>query len=110
VHRLTPLVFAADWLIDPPRRPVAFPRALAWMIFPLLYLPYTLVRGPIVGWYPYPFLDPRGRGYLHVVVSSIVVTAAFLAVAAVLCRAGTLLYARRRRATTTAVKPAHSQR
>lgn len=110
VHRVTPLLFAADWLIDPPRRPLAFPRALAWLVFPLLYLLYTLVRGPIVGWYPYPFLDPREHGYLHVAVGGIIVTAAFLAAAALLCWAGTLLYARRLRATTTAVKPAHSQR
>jgi hypothetical protein len=23
------------------------------------WLAYTLVRGPIVDWYPYPFVDPR---------------------------------------------------
>jgi len=73
-------------------------------------LPYTLVRGPVVGWYPYPFLDPRERGYLHVAVSSIIVCAAFLAVAALLCWAGTLLSLRRSAPPSGAVKPAHSQR
>jgi hypothetical protein len=85
VHRVTPAVFAADWLVDPPRRAPRFPRALAWLIFPMLYLLYTLVRGPVVGWYPYPFLDPRTHGYAAVVVGCVLVAAAFLAVSALLC-------------------------
>ena len=105
VHRLTPAVFAADWLIDPPRRAPRFPRALAWLVFPLLYLLYTLVRGAVVDWYPYPFLDPRVNGNAAVAVGCVLVAAAFLAVAWLLCwTAG-----RRIRATTAAVKPAHSQ-
>jgi hypothetical protein len=85
VHRVTPAVFAADWLIDPPRRPPRFPRALVWLVFPVLYLLYTLVRGPVVGWYPYPFLDPRTHGYAAVAVGCVLVAAAFLAVSALLC-------------------------
>lgn len=91
VHRLMPLVIVVDWLAVPPRRPLPWADALWWLAFPLLYLPYTLVRGPIVDWYPYPFLDPRGRGYGHVVVSSVLITLAFLAVGALLVWAGNLL-------------------
>ena len=96
VHRLMPVVILIDWLAVPPQRPVRWAQALWWLVFPLLYLPYTLIRGRIVGWYPYPFLDPRGKGYGHVVVSSVVVTLAFLAIGALLVWAGNLL--RRRRA------------
>ncbi len=85
VHRVTPAVFAADWLIDPPRRVPRFPRALVWLVFPVLYLLYTLVRGPVVGWYPYPFLDPRTHGYGAVAVGCVLVAAAFLAVSVLLC-------------------------
>ncbi len=31
--------------------------------YPLTWLVYTLVKGPIVGKYPYPFLDPANGGY-----------------------------------------------
>ena len=85
VHRVTPAVFAADWLIDPPRRAPRFPRALVWLVFPLLYLLYTLARGPAADWYPYPFLDPRTHGYPAVAVGCVLVAAAFLAVSALLC-------------------------
>jgi hypothetical protein len=64
VHRIFPLVLVADWLITPPRRTVPFRRALSWLLFPALFLAYSLVRGPVVDWYPYPFLDPdRVGGY-----------------------------------------------
>lgn len=108
VHRVTPAVFAADWLLDPPRRPPRFPRALVWLVFPVLYLIYTLARGAAIGWYPYPFLDPRGHGYARVAVGCVLVAAAFVAAAALLCLAGAYLRGRNR-TTTAAVKPAHSQ-
>jgi hypothetical protein len=97
VHRLMPVVILIDWLAVPPRRQLRYAEALRWLVFPLLYLPYTLIRGAIVDWYPYPFLDPREKGYGHVVVSSLLVTLAFLAFGALLVRAGNLFS--RRRAT-----------
>ena len=32
------------------------------MVYPALYLVYTLIRGTRVDWYPYPFLDPDAAG------------------------------------------------
>lgn len=62
LHRVIPVVMVADWLIDPPRAAIEFRRALLWLVYPLLYAAYSLIRGPIVGWYPYPFLDPGHVG------------------------------------------------
>jgi len=63
-HRVMPLVLVADWLIDPPRRRLDLRRALVWLAYPLLYAAYSLIRGPLARWYPYPFLDPaRVGGY-----------------------------------------------
>ncbi|WP_280481932.1 Pr6Pr family membrane protein, partial [Nocardia cyriacigeorgica] len=46
---------------------------------------YTLIRGPVVDWYPYPFLDPREQGYVSLVIGLVVLTGVFalLAVAVV---------------------------
>lgn len=62
LHRLTPVVFVLDWLLDPPREPLETRRTLWWLAFPVAYLVYSAVRGPIVDWYPYPFLDPDEVG------------------------------------------------
>ena len=63
VHTVFPLAAIADWLIDPPAAPISWARALRWLAYPLLWLGYTMVRGAIAGWYPYPFLDPANGGY-----------------------------------------------
>ncbi|BFV56090.1 Pr6Pr family membrane protein [Kitasatospora sp. CMC57] len=92
LHRVMPLVLLADWLTDPPRHPISRQRALAWLLFPLLYLPYTLIRGAVTDWYPYPFLDPRHPGgYGRVAVACTLVTLAFVGVGAALRWAGNRL-------------------
>ncbi|MBA2276391.1 MAG: Pr6Pr family membrane protein [Chloroflexia bacterium] len=67
LHRLIPLVMVADWLIDPPSRGIDRRAATIWLLYPLAYMVYSLVRGPIVDWYPYPFLDPGAAGSYGVV-------------------------------------------
>lgn len=62
LHRVFPLVQIADWLIDPPKHKPVFRPALVWLIYPLAYCAYSLIRGPIVDWYPYPFLNPHESG------------------------------------------------
>ena len=82
LHKLTPVVVLADWLLDPPLW--ITPRAaLTWLAYPLVWLAYTMVRGPIAGWYPYPFLNPANGGYGQVAVTVLVIVAA----SAVLCLA-----------------------
>ena len=66
VHAVFPLAVMADWLVDPPAGRIAFSRGVRWLAYPLLWLAYTLVRGPIADWYPYPFLDPANGGYASV--------------------------------------------
>lgn len=92
LHRVMPLVLLADWLVDPPRRPIGRRRVLPWLVFPLLYLTYTLIRGAITDWYPYPFLEPDRRdGYGRVGVACTMVALAFLAIAEAIVWAGNRL-------------------
>ncbi|SNS25633.1 Pr6Pr family membrane protein [Rhodococcoides kyotonense] len=81
VHRIMPVVMLIDWVVSPSRRRIGDARALTWLIFPLVYGIYSLVRGPIVDWYPYPFLDPRTQGYVALVIGLIVLTVAFVLMA-----------------------------
>jgi hypothetical protein len=67
VHQITPIVVFVDWLADPPRTRVPYSVVPYWLLFPVAFVAYSLIRGPIVDWYPYPFLDPRGHGYGRVI-------------------------------------------
>ena len=87
VHSLMPIVVAVDWLLDPPRRRLTNREGLSWVLYPAIWLGYTLVKGPIVGKYPYPFLDPANGGYGTVALY----VAAVLLVMAALCLAAVWL-------------------
>ena len=80
LHQIFPVVVVADLLLRPLARRVDFrTAALTWTIYPLLYLAYTLVRGPIANWYPYPFLDPdRAGGYIGIAAYCICILIGFL--------------------------------
>ena len=95
LHRLMPVVVLADWLIDPPRRPIAFRPALIWLAYPLTWTAFTLVRGAVDGWYPYPFLDPENGGYGVVALYAVAILIGFLAVTWAVATIGSALRARR---------------
>jgi hypothetical protein len=77
LHTILPAVLAVDWLVDPPRTRL-HPRLIAlWLAFPVVWATYTLVRGPLADWYPYPFIDPRVHGYGGVAAIAAVLFAGF---------------------------------
>jgi hypothetical protein len=63
LHYIMPIAMLVDHILDPPTRELKFRTGLIWLVYPLAYLGYSLVRGSITGWYPYPFLDPSHGGY-----------------------------------------------
>ncbi len=71
LHYLMPIAIVADWVIDSPRVRIPFRQGVIWLVYPIAYVVFCLIRGASDGWYPYPFLDPDLRGYSAVVESSI---------------------------------------
>lgn len=61
-HVVTPLLAWAAWLLAGPATVTLRGLALASLV-PVAYCGLTLVRGALVDWYPYPFLDVPARGY-----------------------------------------------
>ena len=78
VHRLMPAFVFVDWLAVPPRRTMSYSVVSSWLAFPAAFVLYSLVRGAVVHWYPYPFLDPRVDGYLHVAAESFVIASSIV--------------------------------
>lgn len=76
LHIIGPIAIAADWIVNRPRTGLNRITPAIWTAFPAAYLSYTLVRGPIADWYPYPILDPgETGGYGSVAVWSLVILA-----------------------------------
>lgn len=72
LHVVVPVLVLLDWVLVPPLRRIGRSRALLLLLFPLLYLGYSLARGELTGWYPYPFLNPANGGYGKVLVYGVV--------------------------------------
>lgn len=98
VHELMPIVVVVDWLIDPPARRLTLRDGLTWLAFPAVWLAYTLIKGPIVGKYPYPFLDPANGGYGTVAVYCVAILVGMTAFCAVVVWVGNALGSRMNRA------------
>lgn len=62
LHMVMPCVVLLDWFLQPPRQKQGGRTLLICLIFPVLYLAYTMIRGATTGWYPYPFLNPATEG------------------------------------------------
>lgn len=82
LHVWAPLYLIVDWLIAPGRAPIGWNRFWLIAVFPLAWAMYSMIRGPIVGWYPYPFLNPANGGYGAVAVYVIAIAAFILLVGA----------------------------
>lgn len=91
LHYIMPIAVVADWLIQPPRRPIPLTRLGVAVLFPLAYLAYSLIRGAATDWYAYPFLNPGNGGYGAVLLSCVGIAVAFLIASAVLILLGNKL-------------------
>ncbi|MGW5743534.1 Pr6Pr family membrane protein [Amycolatopsis sp. NPDC003861] len=90
LHKVTPLLFVLGWLLVGPRGAVTW-RTVWWsLLYPLAWLAFTLPRGAIDGFYPYPFVDAATLGYGQVALNCVFIGLFFTALAA-----GAFLYDRR---------------
>lgn len=109
LHRVAPVFALADWALITMTRRSGWGRPLAWLVYPVLYLAYTWVRGAIVDWYPYGFLDPTGAGgWPAVAAATAQVLVAFLIMAVgmhVIGRVRTSLARSRSRGTAARSEP-----
>ncbi|MFD5244834.1 Pr6Pr family membrane protein [Amycolatopsis sp. NPDC058340] len=82
LHKVSPLMCVAGWLLFGPRGQLSW-RVLWWsLLYPLAWLAVTLVRGALIGFYPYPFVDPGINGYGGVAFNCVLIGVLFIGLAA----------------------------
>ena len=95
-HGIMPIAVFASWLLFPPQIKLKIKQAFIWLIFPILYIFYTLIRGSLVHWYPYFFLNPNKVGYNGVIVYTIIITIGAWFLSLILICFGNLLRKKKR--------------
>ena len=84
LHTVVPLMAVGGWLVLGPRGLVTWRVVWLSLAYPVLWLVVTLARGAVIGWYPYPFMDPGEQGWAAVALTLAGIVAAFIGLAALL--------------------------
>ena len=70
LHDVMPLLFLAYWWLCVPKGSLRLKHLPLWLIYPLVYFAYALLRGHLLGAYAYPFIDVALLGYPQVFVNA----------------------------------------
>jgi hypothetical protein len=82
LHKVVPALAVVGWLVFGPRRTVTTEVVRGAVVIPVVWLAFTLVRGPLASdFYPYPFVDVADLGYARVLVNVAVVAVLFVGLA-----------------------------
>ena len=91
LHLIIPILFLLLWCLYVEKSGLEYKQAFRWLIYPILYMVYTAIRGAIVHYYPYPFTDVTILGYGRVIINSVVLFIAFLGLSLFLIAIGKYL-------------------
>ena len=63
LHYVMPALYLLFWLLFVRKGEARWIQALHWLIYPVAYGAYVMIRGAFTGLYPYPILDAGRFGY-----------------------------------------------
>ncbi len=87
-HTVVPILFLLFWVKFVPKRSLEYKWLPVWMIYPLLYVIYTLLHGIYSGFYPYPFIDAGQLGFAPAMTNGVFVLIAFALLSVLLIAIG----------------------
>lgn len=91
LHTLIPILYILDWVVFAHKAPMRYAHIPLWVIYPLVYGLFNIVRGMLTGFYPYPFIDISKLGAVSVAVNMTAFTAAYAIGAAIFITVGKFL-------------------
>lgn len=62
-HDVVPLSFVGYWVLYVHKGSLSLRQVPGWLVYPAAYFVFVLLRGWMIGRYPYPFLDVTVLGY-----------------------------------------------
>lgn len=78
LHTLLPILFILYWTWFVPKKELQYSSFPGMLVFPIVYIIYTMVRGAATDFYPYPFLDVTQQGWPATLVSIVLLSAFFI--------------------------------
>jgi hypothetical protein len=78
LHYVIPIGTLGAWIFVFPKDTLRLSDPFKWLIYPVAYAVYSMVRGALEGWYPYFFLDVATLGYAKVALNVLGLAVLFL--------------------------------
>lgn len=70
LHSVMPSLFLIFWIVLVPKNSLQWKEVFPWLIYPLIYIVYIIIRGALSGNYPYPFIDVTRIGYHEALINT----------------------------------------
>ncbi|AWK06425.1 hypothetical protein HYN56_20230 [Flavobacterium crocinum] len=83
-HTVVPVLFFFYWLFYVDLEKISLKTILLWLIYPIIYVVYTLFHGIYTDFYPYPFIDAVKLGFPTAMTNGLFVLLAFVVLSYVL--------------------------
>ncbi|WP_229216724.1 Pr6Pr family membrane protein [Dyadobacter sp. 3J3] len=88
LHSVIPVLVIIFWYLFEEKKSVTYQQIPKWLIYPLIYLIYILIRGRFSNFYPYPFVDAGRLGLSKVLANSAGLIVLFICISALYIKIG----------------------
>jgi hypothetical protein len=88
LHTLIPIMVIIYWYLYENKSLAAYKQIPKWLVYPLIYVTYILIRGNLSDFYPYPFIDAGKLGLSKVLINTVLLMALFVGLSTIFIRVG----------------------
>ena len=82
LHSLIPILVIIYWYLYENKKSISYKNIPQWLIYPLCYLFYILIRGLYTNFYPYPFMNVTSLGIQQVSINACALIVLFIGMSA----------------------------
>lgn len=75
LHTLIPLFVLMYWFLYAKHDSLSLYQLVPWLLYPLVYAIFIIIRGHFSGYYPYPFVDILTIGYSKALINFLIISA-----------------------------------
>ncbi|WP_293308398.1 Pr6Pr family membrane protein [Pedobacter sp. UBA5917] len=73
LHVVSPIIFLVFWIFFVDKTGLKYKSAVIWLIYPLIYVIFTVIRGYFINRYPYPFINVVKLGYPTAITNAVII-------------------------------------
>lgn len=84
LHYVSPLMAVVGWFVFGPRPRITENTLIVSLLWPALYVVYTLAHGAVTDWYPYPFINVTELGYVTALRNGVMLNLLLVGIGALL--------------------------